>query len=394
METTFVLCLLREVVCCFSMRTSFLPCFTSTWSSARAAYVPTDAHLTSLSGEPLPQDRIELLAEGPDVRREALNAETPVGALEQFITPVEYRFVRNHFPAPQIAPDHPVFIGGAVAHPLQLSPDELRAMHATTATVTTECAGNSRNTLVPPVQGEQWGQGAVATSQWTGVPLRDLLQRAGLKETALEILFAGADRGAQPGEQFIRSLPLDKALDPETLVAWEMNGAPIPLEFGGPLRLIVPGWYGMASVKWLERIEALEWPYAGPFQSESYVYAAGAPVTLMRPKSLFTEPARASILRAGAVQLRGLAWAGRGLARVEISIGSSDRDWRPARLLGPALPHAWRRFELVWNVSAKGRYALRCRATDLTGESQPDSPERNPLGYGANGVEQLAVTIV
>jgi DMSO/TMAO reductase YedYZ molybdopterin-dependent catalytic subunit len=342
----------------------------------------------------LRHERTELLTERPDARREALNAETPLSALGQLITPAEQRFVRNHFPAPDIAQDHPVLVGGAVAHPLNLSPDELRAMHAITATITTECAGNGRNTLVPPVEGEQWGQGAIATAQWTGVPLRELLERAGLKETAVEILFAGADRGAQPGEQFVRSLPLEKALDPETMVSWEMNGAPIPLEFGGPLRLIVPGWYGMASVKWLERIEALEQPYSGTLQSEKYIYAPGAPVTEMRVKSIFTEPAQSSIVRCGSVPVRGLAWGGRGVARVDIAVGCTDRDWREARLLGPALPQAWRRFELLWNVSAPGRYVLRCRAVDVSGESQPDSPEWNALGYGANGVQQLPVSVV
>jgi DMSO/TMAO reductase YedYZ molybdopterin-dependent catalytic subunit len=228
--------------------------------------------------------------------------------------------------------------------------------------------------------------------------LRTLLERAGLKETAAEILFKGADRGRPQGakpSQFLRSLPLDKALDASTLVAWEMNGAPIPAKFGGPIRLIVPGWYGMASVKWLERVEALERPYSGYFQTDHYIYAPGEQVTVMRVKSIFTEPVMSTILRRTPLILRGMAWGGQGgVARVEISTGCTDHDWREARLVGPALPHAWRQFEVAWTPPARGRYVLRCRAASVAGEVQPDAPEWNPLGYAANGVQRLAVTIV
>jgi DMSO/TMAO reductase YedYZ molybdopterin-dependent catalytic subunit len=221
--------------------------------------------------------------------------------------------------------------------------------------------------------------------------LSEVLARGGLKESVVEILFAGADRGPA---QFMRSLPVEKALDPATIIAWEMNGEPIPPEFGGPLRLVVPGWYGMASVKWLERIEALEQPFSGTFQTERYVYAPGLPVTQLRVKSMFIDPSPSSVVRRGKVHVRGLAWGGRLLSRVDVAVGCTDRDWREARVVGPALPHAWRRFELIWDVKEPGRYVLRCRATDVSGESQPDSPEWNALGYGANGVHQLAVTVI
>jgi DMSO/TMAO reductase YedYZ molybdopterin-dependent catalytic subunit len=316
---------------------------------------------------------------------EPLNAEAGEGAFAGLITPSELRFVRNHFPVPMLGEDHALELCGAVGHPLRLSMPQLRALPASTLTVVTECAGNWRTSLAPKVEGEQWGKGAVSTAQWTGAPLHGLLEEAGLLETALELVFTGADTGA-----YQRSLPLEAALDPSTLLAWEMNGAPIPPRFGGPLRLVVPGWYGMASVKWLAKIEAVETPFAGQFQTRKYVYAPGVPVTKMRIKSMFTSlPAE---LRAGVpARICGLAWGGEGVARVQVFAAAR---WHEARLLGPALPHAWRRFELVWTPrSERGRYLLRCRAIDASGEKQPAEPRWNEGGYGANGVERLGVEV-
>jgi DMSO/TMAO reductase YedYZ molybdopterin-dependent catalytic subunit len=317
-----------------------------------------------------------------------LNAETPPEGLVHFITPAKLRFVRNHFPVPHFGRQPALRIGGAVAQPLALSARDLSELPAVTLTVTTECAGNNRASVAPPVEGENWGSGAVSTAQWTGVPLRAILEKAGLKETAVEVSFGGADA------QYVRSLPLDKALDPDTIVAWEMNGAPIPARFGGPLRLIVPGWYGMASVKWLARIEALVEPFSGEFQSEKYHYAAGEPVSQMRVKSLLTEPASGQVVAREPLVIRGFAWGGEGgIAGVQIAVGRTDDDWREARLVGPALPHAWRRFELAWTPPWAGRYLLRSRATDRSGATQPDTPQWNEGGYGANAVQQVAVTV-
>ena len=269
-----------------------------------------------------------------------------------------------------------------MVQPLRLSVAELRSLPQATHTVVTECAGNSRTSLAPPVDGEPWTGGAVSTAQWSGVPLRYLLDRAGVKESAVELVFTGADGGA-----YQRSLPREAALDGSSLLALEMNGQAIPPVFGGPLRLVVPGWYGMASVKWLARIDAVERPFEGPMQTEKYMYEPGAPVTRLRVKSMFTGLDQ-QIAAGKPVRLTGLAWSGERIMRVDVAV---DGEWRPARLTGPMLPHAWRRFEVTWTPRAPGRYVLACRAADLSGSVQPDEPEWNPGGYGANGIQRVEV---
>jgi DMSO/TMAO reductase YedYZ molybdopterin-dependent catalytic subunit len=320
---------------------------------------------------PLESEGRRILSEEP------ANAEAPPDAFQTLITSAGQRFLRCHFAAPDLGDDHVVRVGGAVVQPRLLTLQHLRGLPSTIQTILTECAGNGRATLEPPVSGEQWTSRAISTAQWTGVPLRSLLD---LKETAVEVLFTGADGG-----KYQRSLPREVALEPGTLVAYEMNGLPILRQFGGPLRLVVPDWYGMASVKWLERIEALEKPFHGEFQSRRYVYGPGQPVTRIRVKSMFTEVP--DLVRIGTpVRLAGLAWGGDGVARVDVEI---DGDPREARLVGPALPHAWRRFELDWLPERRGRHVVACRATDGKGSSQPDEPEWNPLGYGNNAVERF-----
>lgn len=311
------------------------------------------------------------------------NAEAAEGAFADLITPAQLRFVRCHHPVPEIGADHQVELCGAVLRPQRLGIAALRCLPQATVTVVTECAGNGRSGLAPPVAGEQWGAGAVSAARWTGVPLAVLLERAGLESTALELVFTGADGGA-----YQRSLPREVAQDSEIVVALEMNGEPIASRFGGPLRAIVPGWYGMASVKWLSRIEAVEAPFVGPFQTGKYVYAPGVPVSRVRVKSMFTSvPA----LRCGVpARIEGLAWGGDRVARVEVAPGS---EWLEARLCGPALPYAFRRFELFWTPPASGRYLLRCRATDASGVRQPARAQWNEGGYGANAIQQLPVVV-
>jgi DMSO/TMAO reductase YedYZ molybdopterin-dependent catalytic subunit len=305
------------------------------------------------------------------------NAEATEGAFSHLVTPAEQRFVRCHFPVPLLDASHALHIHGAVAEARLISLEDLRGFPAVTSTVVTECAGNGRARMQPPTPGEQWSSGAVSVAQWTGVPLRSLLR---VRDSAVELVFTGADGG-----RYRRSLPAEVALDGATLVAFDMNGEPIPARFGGPLRLIVPGWYGMASVKWLSRIEAVETPFEGEFQTEKYVYAPGAPVTFVKVKSMFTDlPAE---VRAGVpLRVTGLAWGGAGIARVQVSDGG---EWREARLVGPILPHAWRRFELQWTPPAPGRYPMRCRAADSSGEWQPDVPLWNEQGYGMNAAEEI-----
>ena len=319
-----------------------------------------------------------------DIEREGEdgpNAEAGPGAFSHLLTPAGLRFVRCNFGVPQLAEEHRVELAGELAAPGRLSLRELRERPPVTVTVVTECAGNGRSRLRPPVPGEPWGDGAVSAAQWTGVPLRSALQ---LKDTAVEVVFTGADGG-----RFQRSLPREVAMDPGTLLAWEMNGEPIPPRFGGPLRLVVPGWYGMASVKWVARIEAVARPFAGTFQTERYVYGPGQPVTRLRVKSMFTGVP--SPLRAGLpARLTGLAWGGEGVARVEVAVMG---EWREARLVGPVLPQAWRRFELHWTPPAPGSWQLSCRAADGRGETQPAIPEWNPRGYGVNGVQTIEVEV-
>ena len=312
--------------------------------------------------------------------RDPENAESPRSAYAHFLTPAKDRFVRSHFAVPRLGDDHALQIGGAVSRRQLLAVRDLRLLPSVSATVVTECSGNGRALMGIP--GEQWAWGAVSTAQWTGTPLRSVLE---LGESAVEVLFTGADGG-----RFQRSLPRETAMDPATLLAWEMNGAPIPASFGGPVRLIVPGWYGMASVKWLARIEALEEPFEGEFQTHKYVFAPGVPVARIRIKSMFVELPR--WIPAGVpLRISGLAWGGEGVARVDVEI-SGER--RRTRLTGPALPHAWRRFELDWTPRAAGRYLLACRATDTAGHAQPDEPDRNEPGYGYNAVQRVDVSVI
>lgn len=336
---------------------------------------------------------------GVVVRGAPYSVEAPPDAFGALLTPAEDRFVRTNFPIPQIdRARHVVQIGGAVTRPHVLTVGELRTLPRTTATVTTECAGNHRTTLSPLPPGEPWGGGAVSTGRWSGVPLRAVLEGAGLLREAVEILFTGADQGTAGGRgevHFARSLPLAKALEESTLLAFELDGNPISLEHGGPLRLVVPGWYGMASVKWVTRIEALTSPFEGYFQTERYVFrepgGKPSPVTLMRVKSVFVESALAVPLRP--TVLRGLAWSGSGrIAKVEIA-PAGGAPWQPARLVGPDLPHCWRSWEADWTPEAIGRHVLRCRATDEAGNVQPETPHWNDLGYGANGVQSLVVDV-
>jgi DMSO/TMAO reductase YedYZ molybdopterin-dependent catalytic subunit len=333
----------------------------------------------------LPRSEMLELPEAPDRRTlsdEPSNAEAAPGAFSYLLTPADQRFVRCHYPIPALDDAHVLEITGAISTPLRLSLEALRALPVETQTVVTECAGNGRANFLPPIAGEQWGDGAVSVAQWTGVPLAAVLEQAGLRDTAVELVFTGADGGA-----YQRSLPREAAAS--ALLAVQMNGAPIAPQFGGPLRLVMPGWYGMASVKWLARIEAVEAPFTGPYQTEKYLYAPGAPVTKMRIKSMFTAVPRD--LRSGVpARLEGLAWGGDRVDRVEVSVGGA---WREATLTGPALPNAWRRFRFRWTPLSAGDYVLRCRATDVRGETQPDAPVRNAGGYGANGIQRLSIRV-
>ncbi len=296
------------------------------------------------------------------VRDDPRNAETAPHALGAYLTSAADRFLRSNFGVPRLSRAHRLHVGGLVERPLRLRVEELCLLPQRTLTVTTECAGNHRTTFSPLPPGEPWSGGAVS--------------------------------GQAP---YARSLLLARALHPDTLVALRMNGEPLLAAHGAPVRLIVPGWYGMASVKWLAGLELVGEPFAGYFQSERYVYRepgrAPAPVVEMRVKSVFTSPLPALPVGMGAVRVSGLAWSGSArIARVEVASGGGG-EWVPARLTGEDEPYAWRAWDLIWTPPWRGRHVLRCRATDEAGNVQPDLPRWNELGYGANGVQSLIVDV-
>ncbi len=334
------------------------------------------------------------------VRDDPRNAETAPHALGAYLTSAADRFLRSNFAVPRLSSRaHRLHVGGLVERPLRLRVEELCLLPQRTLTVTTECAGNHRTTLSPLPPGEPWSGGAVSTARWTGVPLAALLERSGIRPGAVEVVATGADSGQVAAGQapYARSLPLARALHPDTLVALRMNGEPLLAAHGAPVRLIVPGWYGMASVKWLARLEVVGEPFAGYFQSERYVYRepgrSPAPVVEMRVKSVFTSPLPAVPVGRGAVRVSGLAWSGSvRIAQVEVASGGGG-EWVPARLTGEDEPYAWRTWDLIWTPPWRGRHVLRCRATDEAGNVQPDLPRWNELGYGANGVQSLIVEV-
>jgi DMSO/TMAO reductase YedYZ molybdopterin-dependent catalytic subunit len=334
------------------------------------------------------------------VKAEPFNAETPVEALREPVTPTSLHYVRSNFSLP----DHPgtLTVGGAVERPLTLTIDELRAMPATTLTVTLECAGNGRIGLMPLPTGEPWAGNAVGTARWTGVPLHRILEEAAPRADGVEVSFEGADHGPYKGGpdiSFARALALDRALDPtnEILIVWAMNDELLTPDHGAPLRLLVPGWYGMASVKWLARIIVLTEPYVGQFQTTSYQFEwpdrAREPVTAMRPRALFTHPAAGDVLPRGRYTVRGKAWSGAGpITAVDVSIDGAG-EWLPAELAPPTGPYQWQEWSFMWAGADPGRHVLRARATDATGTTQPDAPAWNRLGYGNNAVQVLMIDV-
>ncbi len=336
-------------------------------------------------------------------RAHPLNCETSIPALiGGVVMPSAHFYVRNHFHVPALdASTWRLDISGLVERPLSLSLRDLRNMGSQRRVVTLECAGNGRSFLSPKVEGEKWGLGAVSTAEWTGVPLVEVLDRAGVKTAAREIVFRGADGGKVSGRsesiRFERSLKLDDARDSEALLAYAMNGEALPVQHGYPLRLVVPGWYGVASVKWLTGIEAIDRHFAGYFQAEKYWYErnqAGEvvrePVTLQRVRALITEPGADQEQAPGELLVRGVAWSGAApIARVEVSIGGGP--WQGARLLGERHRHSWQWWELSARADGPGRISLRARATDLAGRTQPEEPEWNRFGYGGNAIQEVSV---
>jgi DMSO/TMAO reductase YedYZ molybdopterin-dependent catalytic subunit len=336
-------------------------------------------------------------------RAHPLNCETSIPALiGGSVMPNAHFYVRNHFQIPLLDPDGwRLQIGGLVERPLTLSLRDLQNLPSQSLLVTLECAGNGRSQLIPAVAGEPWRFGAVSTAEWTGVRLAEVLSRAGIKASAKEVLFRGADGGAVEGRaepiRFERSLRPDEALASEAVLAYAMNGEPLPLQHGYPLRLIVPGWFAVASVKWLTEIELADRAFEGYFQAERYYYEwqregrmVREPVTLQQVRALITDPEPQQVVRRGDLTMRGVAWSGAApIARVEVSVGGGQ--WREARLVGDRRRHSWQWWEQVVRIEQPGPVSLRARATDLAGRTQPEIPEWNRLGYGNNAVQQVLV---
>jgi DMSO/TMAO reductase YedYZ molybdopterin-dependent catalytic subunit len=333
-----------------------------------------------------------------------LNAELRPDALGGDVTPTEEFFRRNHFPIPELTEaTWRLRVGGMVRRPLTLTLADLTRLGRESAAVTLECAGNGRTLFSPQPSGEPWGLGAVSSARWTGVPLADVLELAGIEPQAREIVFRGADQGHLDGIKerirFERSLSVADALAADGLLAYQMNGAPLPARHGFPLRLVVPGWYAVASVKWLTEIDVTDEPFTGFFQDEHYVFEwqrsdrlVREPVRLQRVRSLITEPADGSRLAAGDLTVSGLAWSGAApVVRVAVAIGGDP--WRDARLLDRERPSGWQRWSLTVPWTPAGATRIRARAFDAAGHAQPAEPEWNPRGYGGNFVHEITVTV-
>jgi DMSO/TMAO reductase YedYZ molybdopterin-dependent catalytic subunit len=330
----------------------------------------------------------------------ARNHGFPLELLREPITPVGLHYLLIHFDIPQVDADTwRLGIGGLVDRPLQLTLEDLRARERLTLAVTLECAGNGRVLLPDHEPSQPWLAEAVGTARWTGTPLAPLLQEAGLGAETQSIVFTGSDRGFQGGVEhaYERALTVDEALRPDVLLAYEMNGAPLPRQHGYPLRLVVPGWYGMTHVKWLHTIAAIPEPFDGWQQTEAYTID-GVPVTRMLPRSLLAPPGipefltRERTLDRGPTTITGRAWSGFGeITRVELSTDGGE-SWTDAELEAPIDRYAWRGWHAVWNA-APGSYELCTRATDSAGNTQPLAGTWNHGGYCNNAVQRVPVTV-
>jgi len=334
-------------------------------------------------------------------QKEPKNLEAPFDRIDSYLTPTELFYIRSYFPIPNLdRASYQLRIDGAVRHPFTLSYDELRSLRSETRIATLECAGNSRVFLVPQVQGAQWELGAVSNAEWTGVPLRALLERAELAEDVCEIVLEGADRGIPKEEplppgpiSYVWSLPHAKAMQPEVLIAYAMNGRDLPRDHGFPVRAIVPGHYGMASVKWLTRIRAVSDPFHGYWQTSDYAYWAltdGKPVRRalgeMKLKSEIARPRVYETLPPNQIYaICGAAWAGETDV-TEIAVSTDGgQTWAKAEFLDPVRRHAWRRWKFDWLTPKKsGQYTLLARAKDASGMLQPNEHDQNNGVYVIN----------
>jgi len=355
------------------------------------------------------QDETQLRG-GRIVRSEdPLNLEMPFERLDNFITPIESFYVRTHFPIPAIDRDAWwLNVEGEVEKPFVINYEELLELESRTIPATLECAGNNRNFLEPKVKGVQWGLGAVGTADWTGIPLSILLDRAEVKPGACEVILEGADGGrlddpkAPPGElKFARSIPVSKA-HTDVLLAYKINDADLPPQHGFPLRAIVPGWYAMASIKWLQRVIVTDRPFTGYYQTMDYAYWARrgdiaelVPLTEMQIKAEIAKPAQGEIVPANSnVRVHGAAWTSDGeITKVELSTDGGS-TWSETNPIDKPTRNAWRRWEYTWHTPLKaGQATLIARATDSHGCSQPAERDPDRGTYMINHLLPISVEV-
>jgi sulfane dehydrogenase subunit SoxC len=341
-----------------------------------------------------------------ELRLAARNHGMPLESLHWDITPPGLHYLLIHYDIPAIdATTFELVIDGLVGSPLSLDLDAIRSRPKVTAVVTLECAGNGRARLLPRPVSQPWLTEAVGTARWSGTPLLGLLQEAGIAEEAVDVVFTGADHGIERGleQDYQRSLPVAEALGEDVLLAYEMNGVPLPPQHGAPLRLVVPGWYGMAHVKWLRRITLVAEPFDG-FQMRAYRLRdtpdeSGVPVTRTEPRALLVPPgfpdfmSRRRVVRSGPVRIEGRAWSGWApVSKVEVSIDGGD-TWEPADLEPAQASHGWARWTWTWQ-SELGSYVLACRATDASGRTQPLGQRWSRGGFANNTIQRVPVTVI
>lgn len=360
-----------------------------------AALVGRAAPLFAQTAAPVP-GKEKLIVRSP----RPINLEAPLRELTSEMTPYELFFVRNNYDGAEIDPAQYVLkVAGEVDNPLALRLRDLRRMEQVTHTITLECAGNGRSFHLPRATGIQWEHGAVGTAVWKGVRLADVLRMARPRPTARHVVPNGNDAPPTPqAPDFIRSHPIWKAMEPHTLIALEMNGRPVPHLHGGPARLVVPGWIGSASIKWLTEITLADKEWDGPFMQRSYRSPrADDPkqtysLQSLECKSVIVSPADGAPVSAGSVRVFGYAWAGEGtVVAVDVS-PDGGQTWTPATLTGSEHRYAWRRWEYVWDAKS-GAHTLMARASDSLGRVQPASRPPDPQGYRWNVIHAVRVNV-
>jgi sulfite oxidase len=337
-----------------------------------------------------------------------LDLEMPPQFANSWLTPVPHFYVRNHMiePAKIIAAEWTLSIAGEVEKPITLKIADLSRLEQHSVINTLECAGNGRGFQNPKVPGIQWQRGAVGNARFSGPRLADVLQRAGVKPSGKHVMFRGLDQVPGNVPPFVRSIPIEKALDPDTLVATQMNGEPLTHHHGSPARALVPGWVGAASCKWLTEIKILENEFEGNFMKPGYRYPNHAvapggsvdpndthPLTSLTVKSMIAGPSDGSTFKAGPIQVHGTAWAGEAdVVKVEVST-DSGQTWNPARLGNDHEHYAWRLWSYQWIPPKSDQYVILSRATDSKGRVQPATADWNPSGYLYNAVDRVNVHV-